>query len=91
MRRPIALLIALALAGLFAGEAAAEVRFGKNVFIGGHDFSNRRYESVTIKSVNKRPPWYGCRVLAAGTVYQGRTLRQRTEICNLKRIRRRGR
>jgi len=83
-------LIALVLA-LFAplaqmSDAQAEVRFGNNVRIGGHDFSNRRYNDVHIEQTNKRPPWYGCRVFKPGSVYQGKRIRKRTEICNLKTI-----
>jgi len=67
-------------------DVQAEVRFGKNVRIGGHDFWNRRYKGVHIEQTNKRPPWYGCRIFQPGSVYQGRRIRERTEICNLKTI-----
>jgi hypothetical protein len=33
----------LALLVVFAGPAAAEVHFGSNVFIGGHNFSHQAY------------------------------------------------
>ena len=69
-----------------ASDARAEVRFGNNVRIGGHDFSNRRYNDVHIEKTNKRPPWYGCRIFKPGSVYQGKRIRKRTEICNLKTI-----
>jgi hypothetical protein len=75
------------LAALAAGGPAfAEVRFGKNVYIGGHDFSNRRYKSVHIETTTRRPPWYGCRWFPAGSRYQGKRMRTRTQICNLKQI-----
>lgn len=81
----IALPFLLALLGA-SGPALAEVRFGKNVYIGGHDFSNRRYKSVHIETTTRRLPWYGCRWFPAGSSYQGRKIRSRTQICNLKQI-----
>lgn len=81
-RAALAALVVLAL----SGTALAEVRFGKNVRIGGHDFSDRRYKGVHIEQTNKRPPWYGCRIFKPGSVYQGKRIRERTEICNLKSI-----
>ena len=73
-------------AGFGLSVAQAEVRFGKNVRIGGHDFSNRRYKGIHIEQTDKRPPWYGCRIFKPGSVYQGKRIRERTEICNLKTI-----
>lgn len=78
--------IAIAAAMLLSGTAFAEVRFGKNVRIGGHDFSNRAYKGVRIERTSKRPPWYGCRIFRAGAVHEGKRLRERTEICYLKSI-----
>ncbi len=80
----LGLLISAPLAQL--SDARAEVRFGNNVRIGGHDFSNRRYNGVHIERTGKRPPWYGCRIFKPGSVYQGKRIRERTEICNLKTI-----
>ena len=71
---------------LAAMPASAEVRFGNNVRIGGHDFSNRTYKSVRIERTTKRPPWNGCRILKRGAVFEGRRLKARTEICYLKSI-----
>ena len=87
---PRLLILALAV-GLLApagGVSAVQtkVRFGKNVRIGGHDFSNRRYKGVHIERTNKRPPWYGCRIFRPGQSYQGKRIRERTEICNLRTI-----
>ncbi|MFT4133106.1 hypothetical protein [Labrys sp. (in: a-proteobacteria)] len=79
----VTILLALLSAG---GTALAEVRFGRNVFIGGHDFSNRRYGSVHIETTTRRPPWYGCRWYRPGSRYQGRPIRTRTQICNLRQI-----
>ena len=83
--RPVALAILLALLGA-GGPALAEVRFGRNVYIGGHDFSHRRYKSVHIETTTRRPPWYGCRWYRPGSRYQGRLIRTRTQICNLRQI-----
>ena len=77
----ITILLALLSAG---GPALAEVRFGRNVYIGGHDFSHRRYGSVHIETTTRRPPWYGCRWYRPGSRYQGRLIRTRTQICNLR-------
>ncbi|SDP05846.1 hypothetical protein [Phyllobacterium sp. OV277] len=71
---------------LISSSAMAEVRLGKNVRIFGHDFSHRTYKRVEIETTHKRPPWYGCRIFKKGSVYQGRTIRERTEICNLKPV-----
>jgi hypothetical protein len=83
--RLLAITILLALLGA-GGPALAEVRFGRNVFIGGHDFSHRRYGSVHIETTTRRPPWYGCRWYRPGSRYQGRMIRTRTQICNLRQI-----
>jgi hypothetical protein len=87
--RLAAILLAFVLAAPIAASyspARAEVRLGNNVRIGGHDFSNRRYKGVRIEQTNKRPPWYGCRIFKPGSVYQGKRIRERTEICNLKTV-----
>lgn len=77
---------ALVLMLALTGSAFSEVSFGKNVRIGGHDFSNRKYKGVHIEQTDKRPPWYGCRIFKPGSVYQGKRIHERTEICNLKTI-----
>ena len=79
-------LIGLALLAAMPVTGMAEVRFGDNVRIGGHDFSNRTYRSVRIERTTKRPPWNGCRILKQGAVFEGRRLKSRTEICYLKSI-----
>ena len=66
-----------------ATTVEAQVRFGRNVRIGGHYFENQSYRSVRMRTANKRPPWRGCRWFAAGSVYQGQRLASRTRICNL--------
>ncbi len=52
-------------AWLAAGGATAfaEARFGRNVFIGGHDFSNRRFDRrhrAVIHLYTRRPAKPGC-------------------------------
>ncbi|MBA8876739.1 hypothetical protein [Phyllobacterium myrsinacearum] len=86
--RPLARVFAcaLGLGLLLTGPALAEVRLGKNVRIFGHDFSHRTYKRVEIETTHKRPPWYGCRIFNKGSVYQGKAIRERTEICNLKPV-----
>lgn len=89
MGRDAAILaVILVLAGGAAGEARAEVRLGDNVFIGGHDFSHRRYHSITITRTSRRPPWLGCRHFAAGKHFEGRRLRRPAEVCYLRPMRR---
>ncbi|MGV7029995.1 hypothetical protein [Methylobacterium symbioticum] len=86
-RPSIALLVAL-LAGLAIRPAAAEVRFGPGVRIGGHDFSNRRYRSVHIARVKRLPGPPGCRHVRNG-VYRrgdGTVVRGPMERCNLVAI-----
>ncbi|GGF48268.1 hypothetical protein GCM10007301_04450 [Azorhizobium oxalatiphilum] len=77
-------LFALAVAGLLAlsaGSAGAEVRFGKNVRIGGHDASNQTFNS------QRRGEYY---------IHQGKPKNEgcrrrqnrdgsRTKVCHLQR------
>lgn len=79
----VALLAALMIAGL--GPAAAEVRFGPGVRIGGHDFSNRRYGSVHIERVKRLRGPLGCRRLRHGFYRRGdgTVVRGPMEECNL--------
>lgn len=71
--------------GLSLRPAAAEVRFGPGVRIGGHDFSHRRYGSVHIERVKRLRGPLGCRRLRHG-VYRrgdGTVVRGPMEDCNL--------
>ncbi|MEH3120009.1 MAG: hypothetical protein PGN25_21095 [Methylorubrum populi] len=79
----VALLAALLIAGL--GPAAAEVRFGPGVRIGGHDFSNRRYRSVHIERVKRLRGPVGCRHVRRGFYRRGdgSVVRGPMETCNL--------
>jgi hypothetical protein len=76
-------LLAMLLAG---GTAMAEVRIGRNVFVGGHRVTPGSYRSVHIETTTRRLPWYDCRWFAAGSSYQGKRIRTRTKICNWKQI-----
>jgi hypothetical protein len=69
-----------ALAGLVlasAGPAAAEVRFGNNVFIGGHNFSHKTYNRHHRLHVMR----YDHPIRGAGCVTRGAV-----RTCRLQRI-----
>ncbi len=71
---PAALLIA-------ATPAAAEVRFGKNVRIGGHDVSNQTFDKNRRGEYyiyNTTPPNSGCS-------WRNNADGSRTKVCHLKR------
>lgn len=79
--------IVLALAGMailllnMPTPAAAEVRFGRNVRIGGHDVSNQtfnRQRRGEFNIYNTTPPNAGCR-------WRANSDGSRTKVCNLKR------
>lgn len=76
---------ALVAFGLGLLPAAAEVRFGPGVRIGGHDFSNRRYGSVHIERVKRLRGPLGCRRLRHGFYRRGdgTVVRGPMEECNL--------
>ena len=78
-------LFALTLPLAVAGPAAAEVRFGNNVRIGGHDASNQRFDRRNrgvYHIYEGRPRNPGCTWRSDG---RG----GRVKICHLQRIRRR--
>ena len=58
-RRPAAVLLALGALAPSVLPAAAEVRFGPGVRIGGHDFSNRRGDGTVV-----RGPMEECNLIA---------------------------
>lgn len=76
------------LACLAVRPAAAQVRFGHGIRIGGHDFSNRRYRSVHVARVKRLPGPPGCRHLRNGVDRRGDGTRVRGPIkrCNLVAI-----
>jgi hypothetical protein len=64
-----------------AAPASAEVRFGRNVRIGGHDFSNQTFNSkrrLNVTVYNGRPRHAGCHWVRDG--FGGRT-----KVCHLQR------
>lgn len=76
-------LIAVAIIGLAVAPASAEVRFGKNVRIGGHDFSNQSYNRkrrAVIHLYDRTPTNPGC-------VWRSDGRGGKVRICNLRRIR----
>ncbi|CAD5258081.1 conserved exported hypothetical protein [Bosea sp. 62] len=78
-------LAALALPLAVAAPAAAEVRFGNNVRIGGHDASNQRFDRRNrgvYHIYEGRPRNPGCSWHSDGRS-------GRVKICHLQRIRRR--
>lgn len=78
-------ILALALPLAVAGPAGAEVRFGNNVRIGGHDVSNQRFDRRNrgVYHIHEgRPRNPGCTWRSDG---RG----GRVKVCHLQRIRRR--
>ncbi|MBB3617196.1 hypothetical protein FHX12_004189 [Rhizobium sp. BK609] len=66
---------------MFAPATAGEVRFGKNVRIGGHDFSNQTYDSkhrARIYLYNGKPRKEGC-------VWRKDGHGGRVKVCHLQR------
>jgi hypothetical protein len=80
--RRLLLATTIAFWGALAAEpAVAEVRFGKNVRIGGHDVSNQTFNSKRRGEYyiyNTTPPNEGCRWRSNGDG-------SRTKVCHLKR------
>lgn len=76
-------LLALALAawGMFAAPAQAEVRFGRNVSIGGHNFSHQTYgpkRRLRVYLYDRQPRRAGCRWVREGG-------RAAIRVCHLRR------
>jgi hypothetical protein len=67
---------------------AAQVRYGENVRVGGHDFSNRRYGSVNLRRVERLRGPPGCGIVPNGAYRRGDAslVRGRIERCNLVAI-----
>ncbi len=64
--------------------AQAEVRFGRNVRIGGHDFSNQRFDRnrrAVIHLYDRAPERQGC-------VWRADGRGGKVKICHLRRLRR---
>lgn len=69
------------LAATLAPVTAGEVRFGKNVRVGGHDFSNQRFDSkhrARIYIYDRKPRKEGC-------VWRKDGHGGRVKICHLQR------
>lgn len=67
-----------------ATTAGAEVRFGSNVRVGGHDFSNRTYNRdrrALIRLRERQPRRPGC-------VWRTDRRGGKVQVCDLRRIRR---
>ena len=81
MRRYFLAIMTAFWGALAAAPAGAEVRFGKNVRIGGHDVSNQTFNSRRrgeFYIYNKTPPNEGCR-------WRSNSDGSRTKVCHLKR------
>lgn len=88
-RRILALACLAATGALLVEPAAAEVRLGRDVRIGGHDFSNQTYgpkRRAVIHLHRGAPRPEGCRWHPAGAMVDGRRLTARTRICHLRAI-----
>ncbi|NRP86809.1 hypothetical protein GFPCMMHI_02718 [Ensifer adhaerens] len=76
---PIVALVVLA--AMLAPAAAGEVRFGKNVRVGGHDFSNQTFDSkhrARIYLYNHKPRKEGC-------IWRSDGRGGRVKVCHLQR------
>lgn len=81
--RPLAvpMLVLVILAATVAPAAAGEVRFGKNVRVGGHDFSHQTFDSkhrARIYLYDRKPRKEGCAWRSDG--HGGRV-----KVCHLQR------
>lgn len=78
-----AILVLIPLGASAVTASAAEVRFGRNVRVGGHDFSNQRFDRkrrAEIHLHNRAPARAGCAWRSDGHGGQ-------VETCHLRRIR----
>lgn len=81
-------LAAMCLLPLLAMPASAEVRFGKNVRVGGHDFSNRTFNknrNAVIHLHNNKPRNAGCQWVIHRDA-KGRPTGRKTQVCNLQSV-----
>jgi hypothetical protein len=81
----VAILVAVAsgLSATLSATASAEVRFGRNVRVGGHDFSNQRFDRkrrAEIYLYDRAPAGSGC-------VWRADGRGGRVKTCHLRRIR----
>lgn len=88
MKMSLSALLATLTFLLWIEAANAEVRFGRNVYIGGHDFSHQRYgpgRRLRVHLYDRAPRRAGCRWYPAGSRYAGRRLAAATRVCHLQR------
>jgi hypothetical protein len=81
-RRKLPTVLAALLSGVLSATAArSEVRFGNNVFIGGHDVSNQTFDS------HRRGEYYvhDGRPSHPGCVWRGNADGSRTKVCHFQR------
>ncbi|CAM5766154.1 hypothetical protein [Bosea minatitlanensis] len=82
---PVRIMLAAFLLALPAVSAAqAEVRFGRNVRVGGHDVSNQRFDRnrrAVIHLYDRTPERQGC-------VWRADGRGGKVKICHLRRLRR---
>ena len=79
----IPMLVLLAVAS--TGPSRAEVRLGRNVFVGGHDFSHQTFDAERRAVVHL----YDRTPLAEGCVWRSDGDGHRVKVCHLRRIGRR--
>ncbi len=76
-----AMLVGVVLMSMLLPAAAGEVRFGKNVRVGGHDFSNQTFDRkhrAKIYLYNQKPRREGC-------VWRKDGHGGRVKVCHLQR------
>lgn len=81
MSRKIIIASALAAGVALCGSALGEVRFGKNVYVGGHDFSNQTFDRkhrAEVHLYDNQPKNAGCRWQADGSGGRVKFCRLRT-------------
>lgn len=93
MKRTPALILAAGSLTLAALPAAAEVRFGRNVRVGGHDFCNRTFtknRNAVIYLHKGKPRNAGCQWVTHRDK-AGRPTGRKTQVCNLQAFPKRAR
>ncbi len=81
-RRRFQFSVFFALSVVTASGAGAEVNFGRNVFVGGHDFSHQRFDKnhrAKVYLYNETPKHAGCYWRADGRA-------GREKICHLRKL-----
>lgn len=81
------LLLTVLMMFFYPSFSPAEVRFGKNVRVGGHDFSNRTYnknKTAQIYLYDKKPKNEGCKWVKQRDK-NGKLTGKKTQICHLQK------